>query len=120
MPKTLFYHGTTLMVDYTPVADVEAGTIVKLGKFLCVTHRDIKAGQLGALSWPNADGVYKVPLKASDAYSIGDLVHVDVATGKTNGTTGTDVFGVCVQKAVDQSNGDEHVICVHQQDISAA
>ena len=44
-------------VDYTPSVDVPAGTVVAIFELIGITHRDIAAGQLGAL---NVQGVYEV------------------------------------------------------------
>ena len=50
-------------VDYTPSVDIPAGTVVAIFELIGITHRDIAAGQLGALS---VQGVYEV-VKAAGA-----------------------------------------------------
>lgn len=105
------HHGGAHMVDYTPTTDVVAGQCVLLGKNLCVTHRDIKANELGAVSFPNRNVTYRVPLKAGQKFSVGDDVKVDPATGEAS-SAGTAIFGQCVENDADTANGDTWVAVV--------
>lgn len=107
-------HGGAHMFDYTPTADVVAGQMIKIGPFICVAHRDIKAGELGALSFPGGNNTYRVALKAAGTFDVGDIVKVDIATGEAS-AAGAEIFGYCVEKDVDQATGDTHVIAVHAQ-----
>ncbi len=105
------HHGGPHMVDYTPTTDVVAGQVVLLGKNLCVAHRDIKANELGALSFPNRNCTYRVPLKSGESFDVGDDVKITPATGEA-AAAGTDVFGQCVENNVNTVNGDTFVAVV--------
>lgn len=52
------HHGSPIMVDYTPGADVAAGQVVVQGDVPMVAHLDIASGRKGALAL--AGGVYQV------------------------------------------------------------
>lgn len=106
-----FYHGEPVMIDYTPASAVSAGDMVAIGAKLCVAHSDIAADELGALSYPGGQSVYKIPLLTADAFTVGDPVTVTPGTGLTNGAIGTS-FGICVGADVDEANGDTHVTAV--------
>jgi len=57
MPTATFIHdGDT--IDFTPLADTPAGTVVVQEKLIGVTKTDIKAGQLGSL---HLTGVFDFP-----------------------------------------------------------
>ncbi len=107
-----FHHGGPHMVDYTPTTDVVAGQVVLLGNNLCVSHRDIKANELGALSFPNRNSTYRVPLKDGASFAVGDDVSVDPATGLA-AADGSAVFGQCVENDADTASGDAWVAVVH-------
>ena len=52
-----FYHGSPLMVDYTPGADVAVGEVVVINGTPFIAHLAIAANTLGALA--ALGGVYK-------------------------------------------------------------
>lgn len=102
------HHGGPHMVDHIAATDLVAGQAVLVGKNLCITHRDIKAGELGALSFPNRNCTYRVPLKSGASFALGADVKILPATGEAH-STGTAIFGQCVEKAADTANGDTFV-----------
>lgn len=61
-------------IDYTPVADTPAGTVVVQGDLIGITKQDIAAGELGALA---VTGVFDMPkaLGASTAVGIGTRLY---------------------------------------------
>lgn len=65
-------------IDYTPMTDVAAGDVVKVGGLVGVAKLDIKAGELGALA---VVGVYEIAT-GGNAVTLGDVVYVDPTTGK--------------------------------------
>jgi len=72
MPAKFIQEGAAL--DYTPVADTPAGTVVVQSDMVGVTRVDLKAGQLGSLA---VTGVFEFPkaLGASSAIPIGTLTY---------------------------------------------
>ena len=62
-------------IDYRPVTDVRAKTIVPFPGFVGITRLDIRAGELGALA---VTGVFESP-KANEAIDVGDAVYWDAA-----------------------------------------
>ena len=66
---TLIQRGEDL--DYTPTADVAAGAVVVQEDLVAVACREIKAGQLGAIS---VTGVYEFPKETGGGK--------DIAAGK--------------------------------------
>lgn len=103
--SAVFHHGEPVMIDYTPPADVVAGTIIQIGPKTCVAHTDIEANDLGALSWPGGQSAYRVTLDAGKVFAVGDPVTVDLALGDTSGAV---AFGFCIT-AADQTAGDTFV-----------
>ncbi len=108
MPIVKFEHGhAPIMVDYTPSAAVTAGDVVVIADIPHVCHRDILAGELGALGARN--GVYQgVP---DAAIAGGVKVFWDAGTGKFTATAGTNKhFGYAT---ADGSVGTTEVFVVH-------
>lgn len=106
-----FYHGEPVMIDYTPAQDVGAGTLVDVGSGnLVVTHRDIKANELGAGAVQNGCGIYKVPLEDAATFAIGAAVLVDPATGLA-GASGTAAFGWAVEAAAKNAGAIMVKVC---------
>ena len=103
------YHGDPLMIDYTPTDAVVAGDMVDFGSYVIVAHRDIAAGELGAMAYPSGTAVYKIELGTGVSFAAGAAVTVDVATGKAEATGSA--FGICA-KAADQGAGDTYVYAV--------
>ena len=68
-------------VDYTPGADVAAGTVVVQGDLVGITKLDIPAGKLGALA---VTGVFQVPKATGGGTAIaaGTKVYWDAANGQ--------------------------------------
>lgn len=91
------YYSRGESIDYTPEADVKAGTIVVLGDLACVAKLDIKAGELGALA---TCGVYRVG-KATGAIAIGAKVYV-TAEGAATATEGSNkLIGTAIAEAAE-------------------
>jgi predicted RecA/RadA family phage recombinase len=95
-------------VDYTPAADVAAGSVVVLGDLVAVAPLDIKANTLGALS---TTGVWDFP-KATGAGSgiaVGTKVYWDVVDGqaKADSETAANKYAGKVVKAA--ADGDKTV-----------
>jgi len=63
-------------VDFTPTADVNAGSIVVQGDLVGITKRDIKAGSLGSIA---VEGVFDIPKDPALAieFEAGTKVYVD-------------------------------------------
>lgn len=90
-------------IDYTPVADTPAGTVVVQGDLIGITKQDIAAGELGALA---VTGVFDVPkaLGASTAVDTGTRLYWDSVTPAAVDTdnAGTRPYlGKCVAAATD-------------------
>ncbi len=83
-------------VDFFPVADIAAGTVIVEGDLVGVTKLDIPAGRLGALA---VVGVFDVA-KGNAAITLGAKIYWD-ATAKQAVTTatGNTLIGIAVQEA---------------------
>ena len=75
-------------LDYTPLADVSAGTVVVVGDTVGVVNRDIKAGQLGAR---HLCGVFS-GVKDSAAIGDGAKVYWKPDGNPLGGTAGSGCF----------------------------
>jgi predicted RecA/RadA family phage recombinase len=88
-------------IDYTPVADIPAGTVVVQADLVGTTCVDLKAGQLGSLA---VQGVFDFPKAAGagTAFAVGTLAYWD-ATNKvaTKTLTGNKLIGKAVRAAAD-------------------
>jgi len=60
------------VIDYTPEADVAAGSVVVIGSIIGITKLDIKAGQLGALALV---GVFDIVKATGEAIAKGSKVY---------------------------------------------
>lgn len=84
MPAITFYSGDTETMNYTPGVDVAAGTTVTIGALVGVTHRPIKANEMGALHL--SGGIYRGV--GNGVIAAGTVVYFDTATGKFTATAG--------------------------------
>lgn len=88
------HHGSPLMVDHTPGADVAAGEVVVVGDGCRIAHADIPADRLGALAIRG--GVYRVPKStaAGSAIAAGKSVYWDATNNvqTTNAAAGANKF----------------------------
>lgn len=86
-------------IDYTPEADVAAGTVVDLGTFVGISLVPIPANTLGCLS---IEGVFDVDKFEDEAIGLGDPVYWDVETTTASGTVAYQeaVMGVCIKAAL--------------------
>jgi len=85
------------VIDYTPEADVAAGSVVVIGSIIGITKLDIKAGQLGALALV---GVFDIVKASGTAIAKGAKVYWN-ATAKqiTTVATGNVYLGEAVAAA---------------------
>src|SRR5690606_31251818 len=108
--KAIFRHGDPIMVDYTPVSDVEAGDVVVVGDVPMVAHSDIAANTLGALAC--GGGVYDVVKDTGTStavFSAGKVMFWDVGDQQINEDSGNPHFGESVAAASD----DDETVRVH-------
>ncbi len=71
MPKAQYVHEGTV-VDFTPVADVPAGSVVIQGDLVGITKRDVKANTLGGLA---VEGVFDIVKVTADVINAGAKVY---------------------------------------------
>ena len=71
-------------IDYIPVADTPAGTIVKVGSIVGVVQHPIAAGVLGSLE---ICGVYELEKAAASAFDQGDAIYYN-DSGQATGSAG--------------------------------
>lgn len=83
------------VLDYIPVADVAAGTAVKIGAFVGVTNHAIAAGELGGVE---LEGIYSIP-NSGVAFDLGTVVEIDSA-GEAVTSGGSFKFGYAVEAAL--------------------
>jgi predicted RecA/RadA family phage recombinase len=91
MQAVYFQEGNS--IDYTPNADVAAGSVVLLGNIPGIANRDIPANTLGALQV--SEGVFKV-VKDASVFAQGDPVYWNPTGDPTGGTAGS---GCCTSTA---------------------
>ena len=82
-------------IDYTPEADVAAGTFVRIGNITGFANLDIKAGVKGALC---TEGVVKVEKATGTAISAGAKVYWG-GESKAVTTAGATYIGVCNRRS---------------------
>ncbi|TWU19857.1 DUF2190 family protein [Allorhodopirellula heiligendammensis] len=84
-------------VDYTPDADLPAGSVVVQGELVGITKHDIKANVLGAIS---VEGVFDVAKDPAISVSAGAKVYWDATAGQSVTTaTGNKLLGKAVLSA---------------------
>ena len=102
--EAIFYQGSQLTIDHTPVSAVAAGEIVQLGTNLSgICNIAIPAGKQGALDVGNGIGIYKIKKDAIDTFALGSIVDWDDTAGQAepNGGGGSSwTLGVCVKAAI--------------------
>ena len=83
--------------DYTPMADVAAGSVVVVGTLVGVADRAIKANQLGALT---VRGIYDLDKNPADNITVGAQVYWSTANNYvTTASAGATLIGKSVQAA---------------------
>jgi predicted RecA/RadA family phage recombinase len=100
MSTTKFVHEGAA-IDYTPGADIPAGTVVVQGELVGTTRVDLKSGQLGSLA---VQGVFDFPKAtgAGSALAVGALAYWDAANKvATKTASGNKVIGKAVRAAAD-------------------
>jgi predicted RecA/RadA family phage recombinase len=91
------FHQDGDAIDYTPVSDTPAGTVVIQGELVGVTKAEIKAGKLGAIS---VEGVFDATKEPGLPMAIGDLAYWDVVNLFVTGTaSGNTLLGKVVKPA---------------------
>lgn len=82
-------------IDYTAGADISAGDVVILGKFLAgVAIDDIANGSVGVI---DTKGIYEVDAVNDRAFAVGDVLYWNASTEKvTNVEAGLPIIGVAV------------------------
>lgn len=108
--QAVFVRGhDVLTMNYTPVADVNAGDVVVVGDIPAICVRPILAGQLGGLNI--SGGTYKVAGDA--AIAAGTPVYWVDASNKVSATAGANkYFGIAVEACT--GDGDEFEVA-HRQ-----
>lgn len=107
--------GSPQMLDYTPVADVDAGAVVVIGDVVRIAHRDIPANTLGALAAEG--GVYRCAKATGVGTAIADgkRVYWKAADSTITETAGTDkMFGYAAEAAGDD---DETILVRHHPPV---
>ncbi len=83
-------------VDFFPVTDVPAGSVVIQGSLVGITKLDVKGGSLGAVA---VVGVFDVE-KSNEAIPLGSKIYWDEAAKKAVLTvTGNTLLGIAVLEA---------------------
>lgn len=90
-------------IDYTPNADVAAGSVVVQGTQIGITKVAIPANKLGTL---HVTGVFDVDSASATTFSAGALVYWNAGSAKATATN-TDVF--MGRAAVAKVNGETKV-----------
>lgn len=84
-------------VDYTPDADLSAGSVVVQGDLIGITKHDIRNGVLGSIS---VEGVFDVTKDPAISISAGAKVYWDATNGHAVATaTGNKLLGKAVHAA---------------------
>jgi len=78
-------------IDYTPEADVAAGSLVIIGSLVCVAKLDIKAGELGALAVVGAFDITKATGEGT-AIAAGTIVFWDADNKVITATAGANKY----------------------------
>lgn len=84
------------IIDYVPVADTAAGSVVFLGAVCGITKIDIKAGELGAIA---ITGVYEFAKASGSAIDAGAALYWDAANAKVTATPNACPLGIAVAAA---------------------
>lgn len=105
-----FRHGDPVMTDYTPNADVPAGSVIVLaatGLTCVVTHVPLTNGVLGAVA--SGGGVYEL-INLNNAV-LGAKVYWDAAAKKATTVVGTNsLFGYVVSRGAGGVNSPVDVL----------
>lgn len=99
MPAKFIQEGAAL--DYTPVADTPAGSVVVQGDLVGVTRVDLKAAQLGSIA---VTGVFEFPkaVGVGSAIPIGTATYWDAANQvATKTASGNKLIGKSIKATVD-------------------
>ena len=94
-------------LDYTPVSDTPAGSVVFLGTLCGITKLDIKAGELGALA---IKGVYEFVKPTGTAIAAGAALYWDEDNGRVTTTPNANYIGVAIAAAASDDTAVRAVI----------
>ena len=94
-------------IDHVPTSDVDAGSFVVIGTLVGVAEREIKSGELGAIS---VSGVYRAE-KDDEAITAGAKVYLD-ADKKVTASAGTTPANVAVGVALEAAGADDTTVLV--------
>lgn len=84
-------------VDYTPVANTSAGSMVVQGELVGIVKHDIKAGELGSIA---VEGVFDIDKDEATVFAAGDLVYWDATAGQAVTTAlGNKLLGKAIAEA---------------------
>ena len=84
-------------VDYTPVANTSAGSVVVQGELVGVVKHDIKASELGSIA---VEGVFDIDKDEETVFAAGDLVYWDATAGQAVTTAlGNKLLGKAIAEA---------------------
>jgi predicted RecA/RadA family phage recombinase len=84
-------------VDYTPNANISAGTVIVQGELVGVAKRDIKANILGALA---VEGVFDFNKESATVFAAGALAYWDAANSRAVTTaSGNKLIGKAIRAA---------------------
>lgn len=89
------YQSDDRFIDYTAGADISAGDVVVLGKFLVgIAVDDIANGASGVI---DTMGIWKIDAVNNVAFTLGDVLYWNASTKKvTNVEAGLPIIGVAV------------------------
>lgn len=92
-----FAHGDPIMIDYTPVTAIPAGTVIPgsgTGLTSLIAHHDLEANEVGAVA--AGGGVYEMINNSNSANNV--LMYFDNVTKKATATaTGNSRLGYIVR-----------------------
>lgn len=99
MPTATFAHDGDA-IDYTPVADTPAGTVIVINGLVGVTKRDLKAGELGSIA---VTGVFDFPKPTGTDTGSGAGINIYWHDDDQNAqlASGGNFLGVSVREATD-------------------
>lgn len=107
------HHGSPLMIDYTPSADVAAGDVVVVGELPLIAHRDIPDGRLGALA--AGGGVYTIAKEAPAVITAGAALYWDAGDQVVTTTASTHkLFGFASAAA---ASADTTIRAIHRPGV---
>lgn len=93
----VYRYGEQLNIDYTPLADANAGDVLDLGTFVGVY---LEYAKLGVLTTLCIRGVFDFLKQAGEAISLGDIVLWDATNNRAYVSGGGYTDNACIGKCV--------------------